>query len=33
LMPPDEPDLALFTSGSPDPAQSRLMRGFGLSLQ
>lgn len=30
---PVEPDLALFTSGAPDPAQTRLMRGFGLNIQ
>lgn len=26
------PDLAVFTSGTPDPAQTRLMSGFGLTL-
>ena len=29
---PSAPDLALFTSGAPDPSQTRLMSGFGLSL-
>ena len=33
LVPPVEHDLALFTSGAPDPAQTRLMRGFGLNIQ
>lgn len=30
--PSEEPDLALFTSGAPDPAQKLLMRGFGLTV-
>ena len=31
-LPQGEPDIAVFTSGKPDFAISRLMQGFGLSV-
>ncbi len=30
--PGDLPDIAVFSSGAPDPAQTRLVRGFGFSV-
>jgi glutamate racemase len=32
-LPQGEPDIAVFTSGKPDFAISRLMQGFGLSAR